>query len=60
MKDKGYSSPAQILSEKLSVRKLEMSLENQETSLGLFKRFTQPKTEMSLKGQVTSANESQQ
>ena len=35
-----------------------MSLKNQETSLELFKRFTQPKTEMSLKGQVTTAQTS--
>ncbi len=55
MKDKGYSSPAQIVSEKHLVAQLEMALKKQQTALELFNRFTEPKTEKSLQGQVMTA-----
>jgi HlyD family secretion protein len=55
MKEKGYASPAQIVSEKHSVSQLELMLDKQLTSLELFQRFTLPMTEKSLQGQVTSA-----
>jgi HlyD family secretion protein len=55
MKEKGYSSPAQIVSEKHSVSQLELTLAKQLTSLELFQRFTLPMTEKSLQSQVTTA-----
>jgi HlyD family secretion protein len=55
MKEKGYASPAQIVSEKHSVSQLELALAQQLTSLALFQRFTLPMTERSLQTQVTSA-----
>ena len=55
MKEKGYASPAQIVSEKHTVSQLELALTKQLTSLELFQRFTLPMTEKSLQGQVTSA-----
>jgi HlyD family secretion protein len=55
LKEKGYVSPAQIVSEQHSLTQLNMTLTKQATSLELFQRFTQPKTEMSLRGQVTTA-----
>lgn len=55
MKEKGYSSQAQIVSEKHSVSQLELALAKQITALELFQRFTLPMTEKSLQGQVTSA-----
>jgi HlyD family secretion protein len=55
MKEKGYSTAAQIVSEKHSVSQLELALTKQITSLELFQRFTLPMTEKSLQGQVTSA-----
>jgi HlyD family secretion protein len=56
MKEKGYASPAQIVSEKHSVSQLELTLASQLTSLALFQRFTLPMTERSLQSQVTSAS----
>ena len=58
MKEKGYASPAQIVSEKHSVSQLELALEQKLTSLELFQRFTLPKTEKNLQGQVKSAETS--
>jgi HlyD family secretion protein len=55
MKEKGYSTPAQIVTEKHGVSQLELALAKQLTSLELFQRFTLPMTEKSLQGQVTSA-----
>jgi HlyD family secretion protein len=55
MKEKGYASVAQIVSEQHSVAQMSFSLERQLMSLDLFKRFTQPKTLKSLDGQVTTA-----
>jgi HlyD family secretion protein len=58
MREKGYASPAQIVSEKQTVRQLDLALQHQLTSLELFQRFTLPKTERSLQGQVKSAETS--
>lgn len=58
MREKGYSSPAQIVSEKQAVMQMELSLQRQLTALELFERFTLPKTEMTLQGQVKSAETS--
>ncbi len=58
MNEKGYASPAQIVSEQHSVSQLELSLSRQLTSLELFQRFTLPKTEKNLQGQVKSAETS--
>jgi HlyD family secretion protein len=58
MSEKGYSSAAQITSEKHTVAQLELSLQRQVTTMELFQRFTLPKTERSLKGQVKSAETS--
>jgi HlyD family secretion protein len=55
MKEKGYASPATIVSEKHSTTQLQMSLDRQNAALDLFKRFTQPKTEKSLQGNVKAA-----
>jgi HlyD family secretion protein len=55
MKDKGYASPAQIVSESHSISQLELSLEQRLTALDLFQRFTLPKTEKNLQGGVKSA-----
>jgi len=55
MKEKGYISPAQIVSEKHTVSQLELALAKQLTSLELFQRFTLPMTEKSLQGQVKTA-----
>ena len=58
MSEKGYSSAAQIVSEKHTVAQLELALERQLTAMELFKRFTLPKTEKNLLGQVKSAETS--
>ena len=58
MTEKGYASPAQITSEKHTVAQLELSLQRQLTAMELFQRFTLPKTERSLQGQVKSAETS--
>ena len=55
MKEKGYSSQAQIVSEEHTVSQLELALAKQLTALELFQRFTLRITEKSLQGQVTSA-----
>jgi HlyD family secretion protein len=55
---KGYLSDAQITSEEHGVSQLELSLQQKLTSLELFQRFTLPKTEKNLQGQVKSAETS--
>jgi HlyD family secretion protein len=55
MKDKGYSSVAQIRTEQHGVSQLDFSLQKQLMSLELFQRFTKLKTEKTLAGQVTAA-----
>ena len=55
MSEKGYASAAQIVSEKHTVAQLELALQRQLTSMELFQRFTLPKTEKNLQGQVKSA-----
>jgi HlyD family secretion protein len=55
MSEKGYASAAQIVSEKHTVSQLELALERQLTAMELFQRFTLPKTEKNLQGQVKSA-----
>jgi HlyD family secretion protein len=55
MSEKGYASAAQIVSEKHTVAQLELALQRQLTSMELFQRFTLPKTEKSLQGEVKSA-----
>jgi HlyD family secretion protein len=58
MNGKGYASPAQIVSEKHGVAQLELALSQKITSLELFQRFSLPKTEKNLQGQVKSAETS--
>lgn len=58
MNEKGYASSAQIVSEKHTVAQLELALQRQVTAMELFQRFTLPKTERSLQGQVKSAETS--
>jgi HlyD family secretion protein len=58
MNRKGYSSAAQVVSEQHGVSLMDFSLKRQLMSLDLFERFTQPKTEKTLKGQVLSAQTS--
>jgi HlyD family secretion protein len=58
MKEKGYSSPAQIVSEQHTVAQLEFNVQRQLTSIELFQRFTEPKTEKNLQGQVKAAETS--
>ena len=58
MNEKGYASTAQVVSEKQSVTQLELALQRQTTSMALFQRFTFPKTEKTLHGQVRSAETS--
>ena len=58
MKEKGYSSFAQIVSEQHTVSQLNVSLERQLMSLQLFQRFTEPKTEKTLQKQVKAADTS--
>ena len=55
MSEKGYASAAQIVSEKHTLAQLELALQRQLTSMELFQRFTLPKTEKNLQGQVKSA-----
>ncbi len=55
MKEKGYSSVAQIVSEQHTVSQLGFSLERQLMSRDLFQRFTEPKTEKTLQKQVQAA-----
>jgi HlyD family secretion protein len=55
MNEKGYASPAQIVSEQHSVSQLDIALAKQVTALALFQRFTLPITEKSLQGQVNTA-----
>jgi HlyD family secretion protein len=55
MSEKGYASTAQVVTEKQSVAQLELTLQRQITSMALFQRFTFPKTEKTLHGQVRSA-----
>jgi len=56
MHEKGYASPAAIVTEQHSVAQLDFALTRQVTSLELFRRFTLPKTEKSLLGQVRAAD----
>jgi len=58
MNQKGYSSPAQIVSETHSVSLLDFSLKKQLMSFDLFQRYSQPKTEKTLEKQVLAAQTS--
>jgi HlyD family secretion protein len=58
MQEKGYCSAAQIVSDQHTVAQLKFSLERQLTSLDLFTRFTEPKTEKTLQMQVKAAETS--
>ena len=58
MKEKGYASQAQIVSEQHSVAQLELAVQRQLTALELFQRFTQPKAEKNFQGQVKAAETS--
>ena len=55
MSVKGYSSPAQIVSEKHSVSVMDFTLKKQLMSLDLFQRFTRQKMEKTLQGDVKAA-----
>ena len=55
MNGKGYASSATLASEKYSVSQMEFALNKQLWSMGLYQRFTKPKTEKSLQQQVTMA-----
>jgi HlyD family secretion protein len=58
MRKKGYASAAQIETEKHTVTQLQLALQRQLTAMQLFQRFTFPKTEKTLHGQVRSAETS--
>jgi len=58
MKVKGYASAALIATEQHTVAQLEIGLRRQLTALELFQRFTQPKTEKNLQGQIKAAETS--
>jgi HlyD family secretion protein len=58
MAKKGYASAAQIASEEHTISQLQLSLQQKVTSMELFNRFTLPKTEKNLQGQVKSAETS--
>jgi HlyD family secretion protein len=55
MNVKGYTSLAQIASEKHSVAQMDFSLKKQLDALDLFQRFTRRKTEITLQGDVKAA-----
>jgi HlyD family secretion protein len=55
MLEKGYASPAQVATEKLTGQRLEESLRGMQVSLDNFRRFTAPKDLMSLQKQIVGA-----
>ncbi|MGP0069636.1 MAG: efflux RND transporter periplasmic adaptor subunit [Isosphaeraceae bacterium] len=55
MNKKGYSSVAQIETDKQTVTSSELALQRQVGSYDLFMRFTKPKTQKTLQGDVTAA-----
>jgi HlyD family secretion protein len=55
MNEKGYASFAQIMSDQDAVSRMGYAMKRQVAALGLFKRFTEPKTIKTLQGQVKSA-----
>ena len=55
MSGKGYTSLAQIISEKFSVSQMQFTVNKQLMAMDLYQRFTQPKTEKTLERQVLAA-----
>jgi HlyD family secretion protein len=55
MKDKGYLPAAMVTSEEYRNAQLALTLAQQESAYALFKRFTAPKTTMTLNGAVKGA-----
>lgn len=55
MNGKGYASLAQVINDKNSTEQLDFSLKKQISAARLFQRFTQPKTEKTLVGEVKMA-----
>ncbi len=55
MNKKGYSSFAQIETDKQTVTTSDLALQRQVGSYDLFMRFTKPKTQKTLQGDVTAA-----
>jgi HlyD family secretion protein len=58
MNEKGYSSVAQIATDRQTVATLDLALKKQLSSQELFQRFTLPKTEKTLQGSIKSAETS--
>jgi RND family efflux transporter MFP subunit len=54
MSKKGYTSVAQIQTERHSVSLMEFALEKQLMAMNLYQKFSQPKTEKTLQRQVTA------
>lgn len=52
---KGYSSAAQVASEKQSQLRLSLSLRSMEMAMANYERFSEPKTVLSLRSQVVGA-----
>jgi HlyD family secretion protein len=55
MLEKGYSSAAQVASEKQSALKLTLNLRSMERALSNYERFTEPKEVLSLRSNVVGA-----
>jgi HlyD family secretion protein len=55
MLDKGYSSAAQVASERQSEMRLTLSLRSMERALANYQRFSEPKEVLSLRSQVVGA-----
>jgi HlyD family secretion protein len=55
MSGKGYTSLAQIISEKFSVSQMQFTVKKQLMAMDLFQRFTQPKTVKTLQRDVIAA-----
>jgi HlyD family secretion protein len=58
MKEKGYASAAQIVTDKQTVATLDLALKRQLSAYDLFQRFTMPMMEKTLRGDVMSARTS--
>jgi HlyD family secretion protein len=55
MVEKGYVSPAQLSSERLSLQKMKVSLRRSELALDIFRHFTAPKELLSFRSQIIGA-----
>jgi HlyD family secretion protein len=55
MNDKGYASVSQVTSDKHTLTSVLLTLERQQSAFNLFQRFTAPKDELLLQGDVKAA-----